>query len=92
MENSKIYEEDRSDSDLSSHPTVIAYRLRVKKALSSNTSREWVKRIASLEAGADDAGMGEINRIKQQCSYNPERTVFPIGHCLTRHAAIEYYF
>jgi hypothetical protein len=59
MEHSDVFDEvDRNASDLNNHPTVMAHRLSPKKALSSNPSREWVKKIV-CEAGADDAGAVE---------------------------------
>lgn len=70
MEHSDVFDEvDRNASDLNNHPTVMAHRLSPKKALSSNPSREWVKKIV-CEAGADDAGA--VEAISLGC---PKRTL-----------------
>ncbi len=47
--------------NLNSHPSVIAYRQTKMKGKQETVSKEWLKKIV-CEAGADDAGVVEIDR------------------------------
>lgn len=46
--------------DLNLHPSVIAYRQKPKNDPPESVSREWIKTLA-IEAGADDAGVVDID-------------------------------
>lgn len=62
--------------DLNSHPSVIAYRQTPKKVRQENLTRKWIKNIV-CEAGADDAGVVEIDRIEIEDQKQSILTAFP---------------
>ena len=76
MENSDHNVPDISGLDLNSHPSVIAYRQAPKKVKQENLSKKWIKDIV-CEAGADDAGVVEIDRLEIEEQKQSILTAFP---------------
>jgi epoxyqueuosine reductase QueG len=81
MQEEDYHETDSITVNLNNHPTVIAYRQTAKKVMQNNPTREWVKKII-CEAGADDAGVVEIDSLEIEGQKKSILTAFPRAETL----------
>jgi len=81
MQDKDYHETDSITADLNNHPTVISYRHTAKKVIQNNPTSEWVKKII-CEAGADGAGVVEIDRLEIEDQKKSILTAFPRAEIL----------